>query len=90
MRRLRTIVLSAALTALLAMTYSGPPDGAAASSVQLPAGVYTTTLFEADVPPEFPPAAIPIFVGEWTLEFNEDGSYSVAKAGAAVAGVRSQ
>ena len=46
-----------------------------------PPAVYTTTITPADIPPEFPPEAIPILVGDWQIELTEDGQNLVSKDG---------
>lgn len=55
--------------------------GAEPSSANLPPGIYTTTIVEADVPPPFPPE---ILVGQWQIEFTEAGSSIVTKDGEVV------
>ena len=54
---------------------------AAVDATVVPAGVYTTTITPADIPPEFPPEAIPILVGTWQIELTEDGANIVSKDG---------
>jgi hypothetical protein len=56
-------------------------SNAMAHSANVPAGIYTTTLTEADIPAEFPPEFIPVLVGDWEVEFSESGSYIVSKDG---------
>jgi hypothetical protein len=52
-----------------------------ASSTNLPAGTYATTLLAEDIPTEFPPDVAQLLVGNWEIEFTEDGSYIVNKEG---------
>ena len=72
----------ALVMALVALTASLPK--AAASSANLPPGIYATTITAADIPPEFPPEAAAILVGYWEVEFTESGSFITAKDGAPV------
>ncbi len=69
----------ALVIALVALVTAAP--NADASSVNLPAGIYTTTLTAADIPDEFPPEVVPLLVGDWEIEFSESGSYIVSKDG---------
>jgi hypothetical protein len=68
-------------TAVAAPTGEMLLTSAEATSENLPPGTYTTTITEADIPPGFPPEAIPILVGEWQIEFTEAGSLVVTKDG---------
>ena len=74
------IVLSLALVAVLVAVSPSVPN-VIADSANLPAGIYTTTLTEADIPAEFPPEFIPLLVGVWETEFTDSGSYIVSKDG---------
>ena len=74
------IVLSLALVAVLVAVSPSVPN-VIADSANLPAGIYTTTLTEADIPDSFPPEFIPVLVGVWETEFTESGSYIVSKDG---------
>jgi hypothetical protein len=76
----KNIVLSLALLAALLV---GGPAGlnAKANSASVPAGIYTTTLTEADIPASFPPEVIALLVGDWEIEFTEAGSFIVSKDG---------
>jgi hypothetical protein len=74
------IVLSLAIVAVLVVVSPSVPN-AMAESANLPPGIYTTTLTEADIPDSFPPEVIPILVGVWETEFTESGSYIVTKDG---------
>ena len=74
------IVLSLALVALLVAVNPSAPI-AMAHSANVPTGIYTTTLTEADIPDSFPPEYIPVLVGDWEIEFSESGSYIVSKDG---------
>ena len=74
------IVLSLALLAVLVAVNPSVPN-AMAHSANLPPGIYTTTLTEADIPDSFPPEYVPILVGVWETEFTENGSYIVSKDG---------
>ncbi|MEO8436478.1 MAG: hypothetical protein ABI596_16390 [Pyrinomonadaceae bacterium] len=69
----------ALVIASVALVTAAPNAGA--SSVNLPAGIYTTTLTAADIPDEFPPEVVPLLVGDWEIEFSESGSYIVSKDG---------
>jgi len=80
------IVLSLALVAVLVALSPSVPN-AMARSANVPTGIYTTTLTEADIPDSFPPEYIPVLVGDWEIEFTGSGSYIVSKDGyAAVVG----
>ena len=70
-------LVSAAL--LIGIALSLP--NAKADTTKLPSGVYATTIIESDVPPFFPPEVIEILVGEWHIEFTENGTYVVTKDG---------
>jgi len=74
------IVLSLALVAALVVVSPSVPN-AMAHSANVPTGIYTTTLTEADIPASFPPEFVPILVGVWETEFTESGSYIVSKDG---------
>jgi hypothetical protein len=74
------IVLSLALVAALVAVNPSVPK-AMAQSANLPTGIYTTTITEADLPDSVPPEFIPILVGVWEIEFTESGSYIVGKDG---------
>jgi len=76
----RSIVLTLAFVAALAAVTASMPD-AVAHSANVPTGIYTTTLTEADIPDSFPPEFIPVLVGDWEIEFTESGSYIVSKDG---------
>jgi len=80
MKMTKYIVLSLALVAVL-VAVSPPAPNAMAHSANLPPGIYTTTLTEADIPDSFPPEFIPLLVGVWETEFTESGSYIVSKDG---------
>ena len=54
------------------------------SSERLPPGAYVTTITEADVPPQFPPEAVPLLVGTWEIEFTTAGISVTRKDGASV------
>ncbi|HEV8369881.1 MAG TPA: hypothetical protein VGQ39_18140 [Pyrinomonadaceae bacterium] len=83
---LKSLKLVSAAALLIGITLVLP--NADASSTTLPPGIYSTTIVEADVPSYFPPEAIPILVGYWEIEFNEDGTYIVTKDGEVVANGR--
>ena len=74
------IVLSLALVAVLVAVSPSVPNAMARSS-NVPTGIYTTTLTEADIPDSFPPEYIPVLVGDWEIEFTGSGSYIVSKDG---------
>lgn len=74
------IVLSLALVAVLVVATPSVPN-AMAHSANVPPGIYTTTLTEADIPDSFPAEYIPLLVGVWETEFTENGSYIVSKDG---------
>ena len=69
--------------AMVAGTASLPT--AAASSVDLPSGIYSTTIIAADLPAEVPPEFVAILVGYWEIEFTDSGSFIVNKDGSPVA-----
>ena len=73
-------LISAAL--LLCLTALVP--SALAVSGELPAGVYSTTITLADIPPDFPPEAAEILVGTWTTEFTDSGTMVTSKNGEVV------
>jgi hypothetical protein len=74
------IVLSLAMVAMFVVVSPSMPN-VMAQSANLPSGIYTTTLTEADIPDSFPPEFIPVLVGVWETEFTESGSYIVSKDG---------
>ena len=74
------IVLSLALVAVLVAVSASVPN-AMARSANVPPGIYTTTLTEADIPDSFPPEVIPLLVGDWEIEFTGSGSYIVSNDG---------
>ena len=74
------IVLSLALVAVLVALSPSVPN-AMARSANVPTGIYTTNLTEADIPDSFPPEYIPVLVGDWEIEFTGSGSYIVSKDG---------
>ena len=74
------IVLSLAMVAMFVVVSPSMPN-VMAQSANLPPGIYTTTLTEADIPDSFPPEFIPVLVGVWETEFTESGSYIVSKDG---------
>ena len=76
----KCIVLSLALVAVLVVVSPSVPN-AVAHSANVPPGIYTTTLTEADIPDSFPPEYIPVLVGNWEIEFTESGSNIVNKDG---------
>lgn len=51
------------------------------NSADGPAGVYTTTITPADIPPDLPPEVVAILVGQWQIELTEDGANIVSKSG---------
>ncbi|MEK6336514.1 MAG: hypothetical protein AABM67_16425 [Acidobacteriota bacterium] len=75
------IALSLALVVALLVVVSPSVPNAIAHSANVPPGVYTTTLTEADIPASFPPEYIPLLVGDWEIEFTGAGSYIVNKDG---------
>ena len=87
-RRILTLTAIAALVALVVMSAGrGTKPVQAKTAVdqpQVPAGVYTTTITPADIPPEFPPEAIPVLVGTWQVELTEEGANIVSKDGEVV------
>lgn len=54
------------------------------NSEDVPAGVYTTTITPADIPPDLPPEVVDILVGQWQIELTEDGANIVSKNGEVV------
>ena len=82
-RQLQTAITLAAVIALLLIVTLVSIE-AEASPIQPPPGTYTTTITEADIPPEFPPEFIPILVGQWESEFTEAGSIITSKDGEVV------
>lgn len=74
------LVLSLALVVVLVAVSPSVPN-AMAGSANVPPGVYTMTLTEADIPASFPPEYTPLLVGDWEVEFTESGSYIVSKDG---------
>jgi hypothetical protein len=60
------------------------PLSATASPMQLPTGMYITTIIAADLPPDYPPEFIPLTTGQWELEFTESGTLVITKEGAIV------
>ena len=83
---LKSLKLVSAAVLLIGITLLLP--NADARSEGLPPGTYSATIVEADIPPGFPPEAIPILVGYWETEFGEDGDYIVTKDGEFVANGR--
>lgn len=49
-----------------------------------PAGVYSTTITPADIPPDLPPEVVTILVGQWQIELTADGANIVSKSGEVV------
>ena len=86
-RHLLTSLKLVSAAALLIGTCLLVPN-ADARSGGLPPGTYSATIVEADIPPGFPPEAIPILVGYWELELTEDGATIVTKDGEFVANGR--
>jgi hypothetical protein len=83
MKMKNNIAISLTLVVALMAVISVPR--ASASSTDLPAGIYATTITEADIPAEFPAEVVAILVGYWEVEFTEAGSYLVSKEGFPVA-----
>jgi len=79
-RSLRNVIKFVTRTALFASLVLSLM-GARISPQTLPPGIYETSITEADIPPFFPPEAIPVLVGQWQIEFTEAGSYIVTKDG---------
>lgn len=50
----------------------------------VPAGIYTTTITPADIPPDFPPEVAAILVGQWETELTADGENITSKDGEVV------
>ena len=73
-------MLSLAIVAML-MVMSPSVPNVMAQSANLPPGIYTMTLTEADIPESFPPEIVQLLVGVWETEFTESGSYIVSKDG---------
>lgn len=71
-----SLVLVMALLTLAALV-----PNAEASSANVPAGIYSTTLVAADIPAEFPAEVAQLLVGYWEIEFTDSGSYIVTKEG---------
>jgi hypothetical protein len=80
MKTRQTIITLALLFCLTTLVPS-----ALADSDGIPAGVYSTTVTLADIPPEFPPEVADILVGTWTTEFTEEGTTVIKKNGDLVA-----
>jgi hypothetical protein len=94
-RRILTLTAIAALVALVVVNTGrgtkpveakapGTPTSKSLAAVDAPvapAGIYATTITAGDIPPEFPPEAIPILVGTWQIELTEDGANIVSKDG---------
>jgi hypothetical protein len=81
--QLRTSITLVSITALLVTVTLASID-AEAGRIQLPPGTYTATITESDIPPGFPPEAIPVLVGQWQIEFTEAGTLIVSKKGEGV------
>ena len=75
----RSIMLTLAIVAILAAVSASVH--AVAESANVPSGIYTTTLTEADILAVFPPELVPLLAGDWEVEFTESGSYIVSKDG---------
>ena len=76
---IRTIV------AVLVVTLATLVPVTLAASGQLPPGAYAITITPVDIPPDLPPEAATILIGNWTVRFTDDGSTVVFKDGDVVA-----
>ena len=83
MERIVRHITIAATIACLAML-----PGARAAFERLPVGIYATTIAEQDIPAAFPPEAAEMLVGDWQIEFTEEGIAFVTKDGEPVVTTR--
>ena len=78
------VVAVIALVVVVMLTFTS----AGATPRAFPPGTYSVTIVAEDVPPFFPPEAVPIFVGQWVNELTPDGDVIVYKDGDMVAVAR--
>ena len=73
------------ITAALLMCLTILMPSVLADGGGIPAGIYSTTITMADIPPDFPPEVAEILVGTWFTELTAEGATIVRKNGDVVA-----
>lgn len=76
--RLQTLAMAMVLVAFGVLCSL---DARAGAAEPLTPGTYAITIDASDIPSSFPPEFVPILLGEWKLEFSEDGVTIARKNG---------